>query len=315
MGVSAALLILFQVLWPKFRPRDDSKAVLLSFAGLSIGALVIAGPFVVYQQLFQNCSIVIWFFTFVLSPVQFKLIALWIFLLAFSIAIPLLFPALTNPKLVSACIRRKMYHLVILLVLWPGLAMEPNLSRLACGGALFLLLLAEFMKMNKIPLFKELDSFWSGFTDSKDSGPITLSHIYLLLGCALPFFISETRPNRISCYSGLLSVAVGDAFAAVVGRTIGRVYWPGPGNKRTLEGSFGFIVSQIALIFLLQSTNTVSLLGYSAGFNIELLCSFLFSIPIAFVAVVEAHCQHFDNIVLPAVSFILFRFLEIYIIY
>lgn len=40
------------------------------------------------------------------------------------------------------------------------------------------------------PIGAVCDSFFTSFTDYRDSGPLIMSHIYLLVGCALPIWFT-----------------------------------------------------------------------------------------------------------------------------
>lgn len=63
------------------------------------------------------------------------------------------------------------------------------------------------------------------FRDARDSGPVLMTPIYLLLGCAGPIWVTFAlvSPNRsvrglaLPAFAGLLSLGVGDAAAAYIG--------------------------------------------------------------------------------------------------
>lgn len=64
------------------------------------------------------------------------------------------------------------------------------------------------------PLGAYLNQFMVKFTDSKDSGPVVLSHLYLILGCALPVWIKGFHRRAILCqmsgFTGIVSIGIGD---------------------------------------------------------------------------------------------------------
>jgi len=82
-----------------------------------------------------------------------------------------------------------------------------------------LFLLAEIIRHYKVPPFgRQLDDFFSIFTDERDTrGPLVVSHIFLLVGCAIPVWMSlyaTTYPADslpIEGYSGVLCLGCGDA--------------------------------------------------------------------------------------------------------
>lgn len=55
----------------------------------------------------------------------------------------------------------------------------------------------------------------SKFADARD-GDVYITHLMLLLGCALPLWLARSSVGS-GPFAGLLSVCVGDSFAAVVG--------------------------------------------------------------------------------------------------
>jgi hypothetical protein len=59
------------------------------------------------------------------------------------------------------------------------------------------------------------------FLDDKDSGNVITTHIQLLLGCAIPVWLSYRSINLFLPLVGIISVGVGDAVAAVYGSMFG----------------------------------------------------------------------------------------------
>jgi dolichol kinase len=55
------------------------------------------------------------------------------------------------------------------------------------------------------------------FIDEKDSSGVITTHIQLLLGCAIPLWLSFRSENTFIPVVGILAVAVGDAAAATWG--------------------------------------------------------------------------------------------------
>jgi dolichol kinase len=75
-----------------------------------------------------------------------------------------------------------------------------------------------------------------------------LSHLCLILGCAVPLWLGLAMEERIGHqmllrHWGILCLGVGDAMAAVIGKTYGRFRWGR--NRRTLEGSVAMWISMI----------------------------------------------------------------------
>ncbi|VDP85013.1 unnamed protein product [Echinostoma caproni] len=104
------------------------------------------------------------------------------------------------------------------------------------------------------------------FRDERDSGELIFTPIALLLGLSIPLWwpLTQTDDGTIELgklcdtpklhpgvWSGVLSIAIGDSMAALVGRAWGRIRWPG--THRTLMGSTASFLSQVCHCFI--STN------------------------------------------------------------
>lgn len=53
------------------------------------------------------------------------------------------------------------------------------------------------------------------FTDSRDNGPLILTHFSLLIGCALPVWVlldNQSPPALIGRLAGVVSIGIGDSF-------------------------------------------------------------------------------------------------------
>lgn len=56
------------------------------------------------------------------------------------------------------------------------------------------------------------------FTDSRDNGPLILTHFSLLIGCALPVWVlldSQSSSALVGRLAGIVSIGVGDSFVRV----------------------------------------------------------------------------------------------------
>lgn len=75
------------------------------------------------------------------------------------------------------------------------------------------------------PFGNRLDDFFSIFTDERDTrGPLVVSHIFLLVGCAAPVWMSlygsqsPASALPIEGYSGVLCLGCGDAMVPSTGK-------------------------------------------------------------------------------------------------
>lgn len=191
--------------------------------------------------------------------------------------------------------RRKFFHALAVLLFTPGIAYDPAFSHLAFSLAFSAFIFAEYVRYYALyPFGATLHIFMSEFTDHKDSGPVILSHFYLLTGCASTIWIEgvrtgsnlarksltrglwpfsgqtvytglEQNPSNadISMFIGVLSLGVGDALASIVGRRYGKICWPG--SSKTLEGSLAFMASIFATSLLLRGV------GWCAPFSVCML--------------------------------------------
>jgi dolichol kinase len=66
------------------------------------------------------------------------------------------------------------------------------------------------------PLGGYIEPFLMRFVDSKDTGPAILSHLYLIIGCALPVWITGLE-RCIAGAAGIVVIGVGDSMVCVWG--------------------------------------------------------------------------------------------------
>ena len=128
-------------------------------------------------------------------------------------------------------IQRKFFHLVAVILFLPALLTDAPfmqyasrhlfMIRVAFAFAYLVFLLLEIVRINSVPPFTSLDAVMRAFVDSRDAGPLLLTHFSLLLSCAAPSWVlcnSQIACARIARLSGVLSVGVGDA-------CVGDVVW------------------------------------------------------------------------------------------
>ncbi|EPQ27994.1 uncharacterized protein PFL1_04321 [Pseudozyma flocculosa PF-1] len=181
--------------------------------------------------------------------------------------------------------KRKFFHALAVLLFVPGIAFDPAFTHLAFSLAFSVFIFAEYVRYYALyPFGASLHVFMSEFLDHKDSGPVILSHFYLLTGCAAPLWL-EGR-SQILHQSGVLVLGVGDALASVIGRRYGRIYWPA--SSKTVEGSLAFFASIVASAWLLR------LSGLCAHFSL-----WKYSFLTASLGLLEGVSEQNDNLLLP----------------
>ncbi len=204
----------------------------------------------------------------------------------------------------ATTIVRKYFHLLTVLTFAPGLALDRPLLHLAAVGCLSVFLFLEFVRYFRIrPLGAPLRHLLTLFLDERDSGPLILTHIYLLLGVALPVWLMPTSciptgglggAGGLVPYAGVLAVGVGDTVASVFGSSVGEIRWPG--TKKTFEGTATSVFAQIiaVVVFLIADS------------SINLNASYSWVVgSITMVAMLEAYTLQIDNLLLPLYLYIL----------
>jgi dolichol kinase len=162
--------------------------------------------------------------------------------------------------------RRKGFHGVMVFMLLPTLFFDPCFFSLALSLILAAFLLLDLFRASQLPpISRPLTNFLAPYVDGRDHrGPVIVSHVFLLIGCAIPLWLSLSELQRIgsdpregwdvsqrnlSMISGVVCVGMGDAAASLIGRRYGKTKWYWGGGK-SLEGSLAFTVAvAVGLMF------------------------------------------------------------------
>ncbi|CAK5073676.1 unnamed protein product [Meloidogyne enterolobii] len=215
---------------------------------------------------------------------------------------------------------RKFFHLTISLIIISGLYNDPLFLALSGHLMLQIFIIIEIFRNQRIePWSNFLDQMFLIFIDGQDSHDLILTPIFLLAGMFLPLFMDTTMlysPNwtlKQRHFSGVLSVGVGDSFAAIVGSRLffilkivlfssigrfGRIPWPfGLKNKsrKTIEGSIAMFFTQIIASEII--------FGF-CSLSPSLILSALVS------TIAEAQLNSGDNLIIPLCSAITFYLFE-----
>lgn len=154
--------------------------------------------------------------------------------------------------------RRKVFHGMMVAMLLPTIFVDPCFIALTLALVLSVFCLLDLIRAAQLPpLSKPLAYFLTPYVDGRDlRGPVVVSHIFLLIGCAIPLWLSLAGtprtsddkpwlgweihgPRDVSMIAGVVCVGMGDAAASLIGRRWGRRKWPWLGGK-SLEGSVAF---------------------------------------------------------------------------
>ena len=180
----------------------------------------------------------------------------WILILGLGLSAVLLLPRLTH---IEVDTRRKIFHGTVVIILLPTIPLDPCFVALTLALVLAVFLLLDLLRAAQVPpIAAPLARFLQPYVDGRDlRGPVVVSHMFLLVGCAIPLWLGlagaprrgegawmgwETDARDLSMVAGVVCVGMGDAAASLVGRRFGRRKWPWTGGK-SLEGSAAFAVA------------------------------------------------------------------------
>ena len=157
--------------------------------------------------------------------------------------------------------RRKVFHGMMVAMFLPTVFIDPAFTAFALILVLAVFLLFDLFRASQLPpVSKPLTHFLAPYVDGRDHrGPVIVSHIFLLIGCAIPLWLSlaaiertgeppwegwDVSKRELSMVSGVICVGMGDAAASLIGRRYGRRRWYWSGGK-SLEGSLAFAIAVI----------------------------------------------------------------------
>jgi dolichol kinase len=177
--------------------------------------------------------------------------------------------------------RRKYFHGLFVLVVYPVYTYSEDLISLAFSVVLALFIFIEYFRREGIWPFNYCDVFFQKMV-SEDERRCNRywSHFSLLLGTAIPWWSGVG-------ILGLLCLGIADSAASTLGKQFVRHRWPN--SKKTFEGTVAFIVSLGV---------SMHLSGYDMTFRT------FFAVVLTGVA--EANIEN-DNIVIPCILCVLMR--------
>ncbi|CAA6673374.1 unnamed protein product [Spirodela intermedia] len=239
---------------------------------------------------------VLWIFDFVIAePLERLLLcSYWIAIICASVV---RFYNISKHSKIERILLRKYYHLVAVLMFLPALLFQPKFLDLAFGAALAVFLTLEIIRVWGIwPLGQFVHEFMNAFTDHRDSDLLVVSHFSLLLGCALPKWLSlEVNDRPLAPFAGILSLGIGDTMASVVGHKYGVLRWSKTG-KKTVEGTAAGITS-----VLLTSSALLPLLASTGYMLSQHWWSLLSAVTVS--GLLEAYTTQLDNAFIPLIFY------------
>ncbi|KAL6563639.1 hypothetical protein OROGR_002598 [Orobanche gracilis] len=235
-------------------------------------------------------------FDFVLSEPLKRLALCTYWLVIISVSVRRFYNISKNSK-TERILLRKYYHLMAVSIFVPALIFQPKFLDLAFGAALAVFLLLEIIRIWKIwPLGHLVHQFMNAFTDHRDSD-LVVSHFSLLLGCAIPIWLSPGFTDRpLAPFAGILSLGIGDTMASMVGHKYGVLRWSKTG-KKTVEGTAAGITSVLAACFVLLPLLAATGYIFTMGHWISLIVAVTIS------GMLEAYTAQLDNAFIPLIFY------------
>lgn len=183
-------------------------------------------------------------------------------------------------------LRRKAWHLCVVALFVPPLVANRVSSHFIglCLSAILVVFIAlEVLRAANIPPYgMAIHSALCPFTDTRDtSGPIIVSHIYLLLGISIPIWASGS-------ILGLICLGLGDTASSIIGRKYGtrhKIF-----GDKSLQGTLAFVVAVSLGLFATSS----SLQRAQPNFMAKVLTLSTAG------ALIEATSRVNDNLIVPA---------------
>lgn len=252
-----------------------------------------------WMQFVQDFEIhpLLWVFNFVSSePLKrLSLCTYWMVLIFASVT---KFYYISKDCKVERILLRKYYHLMAVAMFVPALLFQPKFLDLAFGAALAVFLILEIIRVWRIwPFGSLVHQFMNAFTDHRDSEMLIVSHFSLLLGCALPIWLSSGFNDRqLAPFAGILSLGIGDTMASMIGYKYGVLRWSKTG-KKTIEGTAAGITSVLAACLVL-----LPLLALTTGYILTWNWISLF-VAVTASGLLEAYTTQLDNAFIPLVFY------------
>lgn len=186
---------------------------------------------------------------------------------------------------------RKIFHLAISVVFISGYNQDIDFMRFAVGSVFIVMFILEMMRACQLqPIARQLETVCQALRGKWDNRYLTVSHMYLLIGTFVPLWLdpnTDSPTNKLALSCGLISVAVGDTAAAIIGTFFGRAKL----RERTGKTAEGLLGNFIVMILF-----KLIWVGYQ-GFIEE----FSFVIAALFTSIAEGITNTCDNLILPLV--------------
>ncbi|XP_053206143.1 dolichol kinase-like [Panonychus citri] len=268
------------VILMSYSARNDNLAMVYTS--------LVTGLLVMYSRLavIINKEPLTWLFLDVFfTHSRIHLFELWACLFIFTIFFCVIVEAFADNA--ANTVIRKFFHLIVIPVYASGLKYDPPMLYFLSCCLLWILIVLETLRITDPENGgKAIVFFMERFKNDNDRGFITLTHIYLLIGLSLSLWISPNIDKiSFNFASGMITVAVGDTAAAIIGSRFGKHKWLN--SNKSIEGTLGSILCQIIASILIKFY-----LKVSTNILVITILSIISSI-------IEAKTIQIDNLILP----------------
>ncbi|XP_012555584.2 dolichol kinase [Hydra vulgaris] len=241
--------------------------------------------------------------TVLLLESKWILLLYWCFLVFFSLVVVYWYALTAQTNKIPKTVIRKIFHFIALFIYLFGWS-ESELLALISSLVFYAFIVTEIMRVKKNTVGLFLNNFLEPFRDENDSGKFILSHVYLILGLSLPFWLTpysilqSNSLKSLSIFSGVISLGIGDSFASIFGSLYGKSKWSG--SNKSHIGTFCCFLSQFLFSIIL-------LKGLSINISFISIC--MLSFVCFVVSMLETFSSQNDNLILPVYMYILFMLL------
>jgi len=115
--------------------------------------------------------------------------------------------------------------------------------------AISLLIVLESLRLS-LPATSPIQVFYKSFKKKEENiNGIILSHIALILGCAIPLWVQcfLSEKHLLLPYLGIIVLGVGDSMGALIGTYYGKTHWC-KNHHRTVQGSLAMFLGMIFFV-------------------------------------------------------------------
>lgn len=183
----------------------------------------------------------------------------WIILIVSSVKI---FDYTSSYFKLKKIIKRKLFHLLALLIFIPGFIYIKDDVMLGISVIVFdLFIIMEIMRTSFPIKFKLISDYLKSNIDERDNSSFIITHSFLLLGCFITFLMHfienkdsdfhKEKNTKLFKFLGLFILGVGDSAASICGINFGKtkIYYP---TNKSAEGTIGAIIITLISFVLLD---------------------------------------------------------------